>query len=143
MSSSFSGPKNKPSKKEHETDSKQSCSSETSVDFQRSTQHYILRDRTRHEHRCENVRSYLSSLLVQKTFALMESERRPMLLDAVMNQLNKIHPLTFYFCAIHFNFKFLYLTKCPQTVSLILHARLIFVKIEALHALPVSSSLIS
>jgi hypothetical protein len=85
MSFPSSGPKNKPSKKEHETDSKQSCSSETSVDFQRSTQRYIRKNRTRHEHRCQNIRSYLSSLLVQKTFGLMESERRPILLDAAMN----------------------------------------------------------
>jgi hypothetical protein len=34
------------------------CSSETSVDFQRTTQHYIPEDRTLHNHRWENLKSY-------------------------------------------------------------------------------------
>jgi hypothetical protein len=33
-------------------------SSETTVDFQRPTRRYILEDRTLHNHRCENLRSY-------------------------------------------------------------------------------------
>jgi hypothetical protein len=35
-------------------------SSETLVDFQRTTLHYIPEDRTLHNHRCENLKSYLS-----------------------------------------------------------------------------------
>jgi hypothetical protein len=34
------------------------CSSETSVDFQPTTRRYIPEDRTLHNHRCENDRSY-------------------------------------------------------------------------------------
>jgi hypothetical protein len=34
------------------------CSSETSVDFQRITRCYIRKDRTLHNHRCENLKSY-------------------------------------------------------------------------------------
>jgi hypothetical protein len=34
------------------------CSSETSVGFQQTTQHYILEARTLHNHRCENLNSY-------------------------------------------------------------------------------------
>jgi hypothetical protein len=34
------------------------CSSETSVDFQRTTRRYIPQDRTLHNHRCENLKSY-------------------------------------------------------------------------------------
>jgi hypothetical protein len=33
------------------------CSSESSVAFQRTTRRYIARDRTLHEHRCENLKS--------------------------------------------------------------------------------------
>jgi hypothetical protein len=33
------------------------CSSETSVDFQRTTQCYILEDSTLHKHRCEKLKS--------------------------------------------------------------------------------------
>jgi hypothetical protein len=36
------------------------CSSETSVDFQRTTRCYIPEDRTLHNHRCENLKSYTS-----------------------------------------------------------------------------------
>jgi hypothetical protein len=34
------------------------CSSETSVDFQRTTRRYIPEDGTLHNHRCENLKSY-------------------------------------------------------------------------------------
>jgi hypothetical protein len=34
------------------------CSSETSVDFQRTTRRYIPEDSTLHNHRCENLKSY-------------------------------------------------------------------------------------
>jgi hypothetical protein len=34
------------------------CSSETSVDFRRATLRYITEDRTPHNHRCENLKSY-------------------------------------------------------------------------------------
>jgi hypothetical protein len=36
------------------------CSSETSVDFQWSTCRYISEDRTLHNHRCENLKSYVT-----------------------------------------------------------------------------------
>jgi hypothetical protein len=35
------------------------CSSETSVDFQRTTQRYIPEDRTVHNHCCEKLKSYI------------------------------------------------------------------------------------
>jgi hypothetical protein len=53
-------------RKQHKPGSKQSsstlnmeatCSSETSVDFQWTTRHYIPQDRTFHSHRCENLKS--------------------------------------------------------------------------------------
>jgi hypothetical protein len=34
------------------------CSSETSVDFRRTTRRYVPEDSTLHNHRCENIRSY-------------------------------------------------------------------------------------
>jgi hypothetical protein len=47
------------------------CSSETSADFQRTKRHYIAEDRCLHNHRYENLKSYLSSysLLNYKTVA--------------------------------------------------------------------------
>jgi hypothetical protein len=38
-------------------------SSETSVDFQRTTRRYITEDRTLHNHRFENLKSYIIALL--------------------------------------------------------------------------------
>jgi hypothetical protein len=35
------------------------CSSETSVHFQRTTRRYIPEDGTLHNHRCENLKSYI------------------------------------------------------------------------------------
>jgi hypothetical protein len=35
------------------------CSSETSVDFQRTTRRYIPEDSTLHNYRCENLKSYM------------------------------------------------------------------------------------
>jgi hypothetical protein len=37
------------------------CSSETSVDTQRTTRRHIPEDNTLHNHRCENVKSYMKS----------------------------------------------------------------------------------
>jgi hypothetical protein len=37
-------------------------SSETSVDFQWTTRHYILEDRTLHNHMCENLKSYYKEI---------------------------------------------------------------------------------
>jgi hypothetical protein len=34
------------------------CSSETSVDFQLTTQRYIPEDNTLHNHHCKNLKSY-------------------------------------------------------------------------------------
>jgi hypothetical protein len=38
------------------------CSSETSVEFKRTTRRYILEDGTVHNHRCENLNSYTELL---------------------------------------------------------------------------------
>jgi hypothetical protein len=35
------------------------CSSETAIDFQRTTRRYIPEDKTLHNHRCENLKSYM------------------------------------------------------------------------------------
>jgi hypothetical protein len=35
------------------------CSSETSVDFQRTTRRYVAQDIILHNHRCENLKSYI------------------------------------------------------------------------------------
>jgi hypothetical protein len=43
-------------------------SSETSVDFQRTTCLYIPEDRTLHNHRCDNLRSYKSILICHRFF---------------------------------------------------------------------------
>jgi hypothetical protein len=40
------------------------CSSETSVEFQRTTRRYIPDDGTLHNHRCENLESYMLELIV-------------------------------------------------------------------------------
>jgi hypothetical protein len=37
------------------------CTSDTSVDFQRTTRHCIPEDSTVHNHRCENLKSYINS----------------------------------------------------------------------------------
>jgi hypothetical protein len=41
---------------------KATCSSETSVGTQRTAQRYITEDGTLHNHRCENLKSYLHIL---------------------------------------------------------------------------------
>jgi hypothetical protein len=45
--------------------SEATCSSETSVNFQRTTRRYILEDRTLHNHRCENLKSYTITCQLQ------------------------------------------------------------------------------
>jgi uncharacterized membrane protein len=47
------------------------CSSEKSIDFQRTTRRYIPEDRTLHNHRCENLKSYVLLTLYIVYFALM------------------------------------------------------------------------
>jgi hypothetical protein len=42
------------------------CSSETPVDFQRTTWRYIPEDRTLHNHRCENLKSLISQKLIKR-----------------------------------------------------------------------------
>jgi hypothetical protein len=42
---------------------KATCSSKTSSDFKRTTRRYSPEDRTLHNHRCENLRSYISWLV--------------------------------------------------------------------------------
>jgi hypothetical protein len=39
-------------------------SSETSVDFQRTTRRYIPEDRTLQTHRCENLKTYIEQKLL-------------------------------------------------------------------------------
>jgi hypothetical protein len=45
------------------------CYSETSIDFQPTTMRYIPADTTLHNHRCENLRSYMVPLLFNDTVA--------------------------------------------------------------------------
>jgi hypothetical protein len=52
-----------------ETETK--CSSETLVDFKRTTRRHIPEDRT-HNHRCENLKSYNHSLTHSWSWALLE-----------------------------------------------------------------------
>jgi hypothetical protein len=42
------------------------CSSETSVDFQRTARHYIIGDRTLHNHSCANLKSYIVTLINER-----------------------------------------------------------------------------
>jgi hypothetical protein len=44
------------------------CSPETSVDFQRTTRHFIPEDKTLHNYRCENLRSYLFKIYLNTVF---------------------------------------------------------------------------
>jgi hypothetical protein len=61
-----SGSKNKPSKKlaRKQVASSVICSSETSVHFQRTTRLYIPEDSTLHNHRCEDLKSYIFNKLI-------------------------------------------------------------------------------
>jgi hypothetical protein len=43
------------------------CSSETSVDTQRTTRRYIPEDDTLHNHRCENLKSYMFIYIFKDT----------------------------------------------------------------------------
>jgi hypothetical protein len=43
------------------------CSSETSVEFQRNTRHYTPEDRTPLKHLCENLKSYNGFLWFPRT----------------------------------------------------------------------------
>jgi hypothetical protein len=43
------------------------CSSETSVDFQRTARRYIPEDGTFHTHRCENLKSYTFKFVFNTT----------------------------------------------------------------------------
>jgi hypothetical protein len=49
------------------------CSSEISVDFKRITRRYIPEDRTPHNHRCENLKSYLGQRLEPKFYFITGS----------------------------------------------------------------------
>jgi hypothetical protein len=42
----------------------ETCSFETSVDFQPTERRYIPEERTLHNHRCENLKSYVSIRLI-------------------------------------------------------------------------------
>jgi hypothetical protein len=61
------------------------CSSETSVDFYRTTWHYIPEVRTPHSHRCENLKSYrikidkpfVGYVLLQCSFSSLGVEAPP------------------------------------------------------------------
>jgi hypothetical protein len=43
------------------------CSSETSVDFEWTTRHYIPEDRTAHKHCCKNFKPYMEKVSVFHT----------------------------------------------------------------------------
>jgi hypothetical protein len=45
------------------------CSSETSVDFQRTTKRYIPEARALHNHRCENLKSYNALFCFETAFS--------------------------------------------------------------------------
>jgi hypothetical protein len=47
------------------------CSSETSVDFQRTTRRYISEDSTIHNHRCENLKILLSDWYCLKAIRVL------------------------------------------------------------------------
>jgi hypothetical protein len=44
------------------------CSSETSLGFQWTTQSYILEDRTLHNHRCEKLKSYIAKYISERKY---------------------------------------------------------------------------
>jgi hypothetical protein len=46
------------------------CSSETSADTQLTARRYIAEDGTLHNHRCENLKSYLEELIFQIIFPI-------------------------------------------------------------------------
>jgi hypothetical protein len=48
------------------------CSSETSVDFQRTARRYIPDDSTFQDHSCENLKSYIAFCLIVFSFQDME-----------------------------------------------------------------------
>jgi hypothetical protein len=52
---------------------KELYSSETSVDFQRTTRRYIPEDSTLHNHRCENLKSYIVICSVYRTSVILNS----------------------------------------------------------------------
>jgi hypothetical protein len=49
------------------------CSSKTSVDTQRTTQRYFPEDRTLHNHRCENLKSYIWMEIMKKYIIKLQS----------------------------------------------------------------------
>jgi hypothetical protein len=53
---------------------KVTCSSETTVDFQRTTRLFIPEGRTIHNHRCENLRKYLP--VIKQNLEVENSELR-------------------------------------------------------------------
>jgi hypothetical protein len=46
------------------------CSSETSVDTKRTTRRYVPEDGTRHNHRCENLKSYKNKIILAHLFTV-------------------------------------------------------------------------
>jgi hypothetical protein len=58
------------------------CSSGTSVYFQRTTRHYLPEDINLHNHRCENLKSY-ASLLFPPDYGKFQK-------NYVMEQRNKL-----------------------------------------------------
>jgi hypothetical protein len=74
------------------------CSSETSVDTQRTTRHYIPQDGTLHNHRCENIKSYraitFQPVISINTCIYMKIHQTFPWTQAVMHKINvKAHSL--------------------------------------------------
>jgi hypothetical protein len=64
------------------------CSSDTSVDFQRTTRRYIPEDRHLHNHRCQNLKSYIGGVCLN--FLIKRSQ---LLYRYVYDQKEQLHML--------------------------------------------------
>jgi hypothetical protein len=86
------------------------CSSETSVDSQRTTRRYISEDGTLHNHRCDNLRSYdFKYVSKQQTDWSMET---------------KISKVSWYLYLTVGRKHFLISNKCYQFLNMELHSSL-------------------
>jgi hypothetical protein len=65
------------------------CSSETSVDFQRTTRRYITEDSTLHNHRCENLKSYFVELFITVIISVCFSNNTQIIRDVLGSNLSR------------------------------------------------------